>query len=126
MRLEGTGRDKAWSRLGSEATTSRAICMLATEPHVSVPRCNLAPADHSEDDKLSQFPPGRLPADHGLPYTVELWDEAKASIELVLAISAHSSIGYAAYYAATLEYPDRLITLRHKNRIISRSLRAGH
>jgi hypothetical protein len=55
-----------------------------------------------------------------LPYKVEVWDETKSSVEQTLAVTASSSIGYAAYYAATREYPDRFITLRHKNRVISR------
>jgi hypothetical protein len=67
-------------------------------------------------------PASRLTAPHGeLPYRVELWDEAGKSVEQVLAVTAHSSIGYAAYYAATREYPDRYVTLRHKDRIVSRS-----
>jgi hypothetical protein len=55
-----------------------------------------------------------------LPYRVELWDDSKQRVEQVLAVTAHSSIGYAAYYAATREYPDRYITLRHKNSIVTR------
>lgn len=55
-----------------------------------------------------------------LPYHVELWDEAKNSVELVLAATASASIGYAAYFAATKEFPGRFVTLRHKNSIISR------
>jgi len=38
----------------------------------------------------------------------------------VLAVTANGSIGYAAYYAATREFPDRYVTLRHKNSIVSR------
>jgi hypothetical protein len=56
-----------------------------------------------------------------LPYKVELWDEAKGSVEQVLAVTANGSIGYAAYYAAVREYPHRYVTLRHKNSIVSRS-----
>jgi hypothetical protein len=56
-----------------------------------------------------------------LPYKVELWDESRTSVEQVLAVTASGSIGYAAYYAATREYPDRYVTLRHKNSIVSRS-----
>ena len=56
-----------------------------------------------------------------LPYKVELWDSSRSSVEQVLAVTANGSIGYAAYYAATREYPDRYVTLRHKNSIISRS-----
>jgi|SRR5579884_2189018 len=55
-----------------------------------------------------------------LPYKVELWNEAKTSVEQVLAVTANGSIGYAAFYGATREFPDRYITLRHKNRIVSR------
>jgi len=55
-----------------------------------------------------------------LPYRVELWDEAKKSVELVLAVTANGSIGYAAYYAATREYPNRYLTLRHKNTTVAR------
>src|SRR5262245_10301568 len=55
-----------------------------------------------------------------LPYKVELWDESRTSVEQVLAVTASGSIGYAAYYAATREYPDRYVTLRHKANIVSR------
>jgi hypothetical protein len=55
-----------------------------------------------------------------LPYRVELWNEDRTSVEQVLAVTAHSSIGYAAYYAATREYPDRYVTLRYRNRVLSR------
>ena len=61
-----------------------------------------------------------------LPYKVELWAASKASVELVLAVTANASIGYAAYYAATREFPDRYITLRHKNSIVSRWNGPGH
>jgi hypothetical protein len=55
-----------------------------------------------------------------LPYRVELWNEDRTAVEQVLAVTAHSSIGYAAYHAATREYPDRYVTLRHRSRILSR------
>lgn len=79
------------------------------------------------DDDTSE--PARRPARSGqstasredLPYKVELWDESRSSVEQVLAVTANGSIGFAAYYAATREYPDRYVTLRHKNSIISRS-----
>jgi hypothetical protein len=56
-----------------------------------------------------------------LPYKVELWDERRLSVEQVLAVTANGTIGYAAYFAATREHPDRYVTLRHKNSIVSRS-----
>lgn len=55
-----------------------------------------------------------------LPYRVELWDANKKTVEQVLAVTANASIGYAAYYAATREFADRYITLRHRNRFVSR------
>jgi hypothetical protein len=76
----------------------------------------------------SQDPARRAPrsdqptASHeDLPYKVELWNESRTSVEQILAITANGSIGYAAYYAATREYPERYVTLRHKNNIVSRS-----
>ena len=74
-----------------------------------------------EDGDPSE-PPTRLRSTErdDLPYKVELWDGAKAAVEQVLAVTANGSIGYAAFYAATREYPDRYITLRHKNSIVSR------
>jgi len=61
-----------------------------------------------------------------LPYRVELWSEDKSSVEQLLAVTANSSVGYGAYYAATQEYPTRYITLRHKSNIISRWNGPGH
>lgn len=55
-----------------------------------------------------------------LPYRVELWDDAKQVVEQVLAVTSNASIGYAAYYAATREFPRRYVTLRHKRSIVSR------
>ena len=74
--------------------------------------------------------PGRsgrgAPEHEELPYKVELWDATRSSVEVVLAVTANGSIGYAAYYAATREYPDRYVTLRHKNSIVSRWNGPGH
>src|SRR3569832_32925 len=54
-----------------------------------------------------------------LPYLVEVWDDAGNLVEQTLAITANASIGYAAYYEATKEFPARYVTLRHKNRIVA-------
>jgi hypothetical protein len=81
--------------------------------------CISQPGD-GDDDPAKTLPFGPVPSEREeLPYKVELWDEAKASVEQVLAITANGTIGYAAYYAATREFPDRYITLRHKNKIVS-------
>jgi hypothetical protein len=55
-----------------------------------------------------------------LPYKVEIWDEDKAGVEQVIAVTASASIGYAAFYAAAKEFPLRYITLRFKNRVVTR------
>jgi hypothetical protein len=55
-----------------------------------------------------------------LPYKVEVWDDAGKIVEQVVAVSVSPAIGYAAYFAATREYPGRAITLRHRLAVISR------
>jgi hypothetical protein len=61
-----------------------------------------------------------------LPFRVELWNDARTAVEQVLAVTANGTIGYAAYYAATRELPHRYITLRHRNRVVSRWNAPGH
>lgn len=79
------------------------------------------PAGDPGEESGAPFPSGARSQQHrDLPYRVELWDAAKTSVEQVLAITASGSIGYAAYHAATREFPDRFITLRHNARVISR------
>lgn len=55
-----------------------------------------------------------------LPYRVELWTQQKSGVELILAVTASASIGFAAYFAATREYPDRYVALRHRGSFVSR------
>jgi hypothetical protein len=82
----------------------------------------MAGSDEAENDGSRK--PARIdravadPED--LPYRVELWDEAKQVVEQVLAVTSNASIGYAAYYAATREFPQRYVTLRHKRAVVSR------
>ena len=80
-----------------------------------------APADEPEGPPPQPAPFDRAVAGReDLPYRVELWDPAKKSVEQVLAVTSSGSIGYAAYYAATREHPERYITLRHKTNTIAR------
>lgn len=82
---------------------------------------SLGPGNEPEDEASKPARSDRSSAEReDLPYKVELWDEARKSVEQVLAVTANGSIGYAAYYAATREFANRYVTLRHKNRIISR------
>ena len=87
----------------------------------------LAPGGDSDEGNGRPARFGRDAPEHEeLPYKVELWDVNRNSVEAVLAVTANGSIGYAAYYAATREYPDRYVTLRHKNSIVSRWNGPGH
>ena len=78
-------------------------------------------SEHDPDNRDPEqgFGAGGVPHED-LPYKVELWDAHKSGVEIVLAVTANSSIGYAAYHAAAREYPDRYVTLRHRNRTIAR------
>jgi hypothetical protein len=79
-------------------------------------------ASGDPDDSSPKYEPsGRSTGPReDLPYKVEIWNEGGSAVEQVVAVTANASIGYAAYYAATREYPDRHITLRHKNSIVAR------
>jgi len=78
--------------------------------------------DPDGSSRKSPAPSDQSPAEgEDLPYKVELWDLAKKSVEQVLAVTASGSIGFAAYYAATREFPDRYLTLRHKNSTVATS-----
>jgi hypothetical protein len=80
----------------------------------------LVPAGDREDGNHESQPSSPVPAEReDLPYKVEIWNETGAAVEQVVAVTASVSIGYAAYYAATREFPDRRITLRDKNSIVA-------
>jgi hypothetical protein len=82
---------------------------------------HLGPSGDREDGVPRSNPTRPVPVDReDLPYKVEIWNEPGASVERVIAVTANASIGYATYYAAIREYPDRHITLRHKNSVVAR------
>lgn len=87
---------------------------------VSVAQYHFASGYADDGDGSASKRPEIDRGEHTLPYNVELWDETKSFVEQVLAVTAHGSIGYAAYYAATREFPTRYVTLRHKGSIVSR------
>jgi hypothetical protein len=87
----------------------------------------LKPSDDPEGGSGSLGWGRQQPYEHeDLSYKVEVWNDAKSAVEIVVAMTVSASIGYAAYYAATREFSDRYITLRHKNSIISRWNGPGH
>ena len=80
-------------------------------------------SSHDDHNGGRKAPPslGPTPTERDdLPYKVEIWTEDKTSVEQVIAVTASSSIGYAAFYAAAKEFPMRYITLRFKNRVVTR------
>ncbi|HSV02020.1 MAG TPA: hypothetical protein VLI41_02345 [Phenylobacterium sp.] len=85
------------------------------------------PDEPSDEDPKTPSPYGEFPQEgDDLPYKVEVWDEAGGYVEQVVAVSVSPAIGYAAYYAATREYPGRAITLRHRSAVISRWTGKAH
>ena len=81
----------------------------------------LGPPSDRDDGLPKSVPSQPLPSEReDLPYKVEIWNDSGASVEQIVAVTANASIGYAAYYAATREFPDRHITLRHKSSVVAR------
>ena len=114
------GMPPSW-KIGYPFDLDRSRAAFAREPF------RLAPGGEPDDGDPARplRSPGRAERED-LPYRVELWDEGKASVEQVLAVTANGSIGYAAFYAATREFPHRYVTLRHKSSIVSRWNGPGH
>lgn len=85
------------------------------------------PDEPSDPHPKTTTPYGGFPGEgDDLPYRVEVWDDTGKFVEQVVAVSVSPAIGYAAYYAATREYPGRAITLRHKAAVISRWTGKAH
>jgi hypothetical protein len=79
------------------------------------------PGDPPDETPKTPSAYAEFPRDgEDLPYKVEVWDESGKFVDQVVAVSVSPAIGYAAYFAATREYPGRAITLRHKSTVISR------
>ncbi|HET9149627.1 MAG TPA: hypothetical protein VFO61_04015 [Alphaproteobacteria bacterium] len=80
----------------------------------------LLPTEGPKGGEPGSLPFGNIPAElEDLSYRIELWSADKARVEAVLAVTSSAAVGFAAYYAAAREYPDRYITLRHKGRTFS-------
>jgi hypothetical protein len=54
-----------------------------------------------------------------LPVTLEIWDDRDAHVERVLARCARADIGRGAFDIAVQEFPEKIITLRHKARVVA-------
>ncbi|MGA0605399.1 hypothetical protein ACO2Q0_05300 [Phenylobacterium sp. VNQ135] len=87
-----------------------------------------SPPDDPTDETGGTRPYGdRFPSNaDDFAYKVEIWDANGEFAERVVAVSLSSSIGYAAFYAATREFPGRVVTLRHRDRVMSRWTGQAH
>jgi hypothetical protein len=81
----------------------------------------LIPPDDPADGTPKGTPPGLFPPGReDLPYRLEVWDSTGNEFEQVLAVTSSATIGYAAYYAAIREFPNAVIVLRHRGRVVNR------
>jgi hypothetical protein len=80
----------------------------------------LASSSDAENTERSGDTSRSITEHEGLPYTVEMLDHSGAFVDQVLAATKSASIGFAAYYAAVKEFPDRKITLRQTNSVVAR------
>ena len=63
-----------------------------------------------------------LTAGGELPYRIELWGAAEGEqVERVLALAVSATLARAIFKAATLEHPNRRVTLRRGSRIMADS-----
>lgn len=86
----------------------------------SVPHLRLVTGGDNDIPPDDQFP-GDDQAELGpdMAFTVELWNVARTGIECVLAITRSANIGQGAFYAATRDFPNRYVTLRHNRRVLN-------
>lgn len=81
-------------------------------------------ADHDDESAKRLAGGWSLDADpaelEDLPYRVEVWDEAGAFPETLVAVTVTVALAYAAYYAAAREHLGREVTIRHKGRTLTR------
>ncbi len=103
------------SKSGEVAVDKDRAAAAARRPYRVAPTSNDGIGD--ADETPAGAPSARR---DDLPYKVELWDPSKNTVEQVLAVTRNGSIGYAAYYEATRQYPNRYVTRRHNGRIVSR------
>jgi hypothetical protein len=66
-------------------------------------------------------PPGGT---ESLPYSIDLWDADRTSVERVLARAFNAELARAIFKAARSEHPDRRLTLRRGTHVISDSTKS--
>jgi hypothetical protein len=60
-----------------------------------------------------------------LSFRVDIWDETWSKVEETVAMTSNGTIGYAAYWESTRQFPGRNIALSYKGQILSRSGNRG-
>ena len=58
-----------------------------------------------------------------LPYSVELWDDNDSHVEELIALTGDYRVAKAAFDEAVKRRPGRIVTLRHKTRLLADSRR---
>ena len=84
------------------------------------PYYRLSSGEDPDDPKKTPSTQGVSHPSEDLAYSVELWATDLKSIAEILAMTCTVGIGYAAYYAAAREFPDRYVVFRDNDRIIAR------
>jgi hypothetical protein len=79
-----------------------------------------APGDPPGDDEGAASPPGVGNGADLLPYRVEVWDPTGSFVEQVIAMTRNRSVGWAAYFATTEQFPTRVVTFRDEHSELSR------
>jgi hypothetical protein len=74
-----------------------------------------------DQDKAKPTGPGAAGHAEKLPYVVELWDDAEAGVEKILARAARVSLARAIFDAAKGEYPARRIRMRQGSKTLADS-----
>jgi hypothetical protein len=54
-----------------------------------------------------------------LPVTLEIWDNGDRHVERVLARCARADIGRGAFEIAAREFPEKIVILRQKARVVA-------
>lgn len=79
----------------------------------------------NESDGLKMLPPRAADdldqAAGKLPYRVDLWTADRRKVEQVLARVASASLAQAIFRSATVEHPERYITLRRGRRVLAQT-----
>ena len=89
---------------------------LAWPPHL-----HLASRARDKPHQASSPTGKRKGATADLSFRVEIWNESWSKVEETVAMTSNGTIGYAAYWESTRQFPGRNIALIHKGQILSRT-----